>query len=120
MDDTTLAQEANMEALHAISFTKGCYTGQETVARVHFRGHVNRHLLGLRYDEAMVPPRGAEVRDASGKAVGDVRSAVVSPRLGGIALAMLRREVEAESDVDVWWGASTIRARVVSLPFPEG
>lgn len=120
MDDTTLAQEANMEALHAISFTKGCYTGQETVARVHFRGHVNRHLLGLRYDEAMVPSRGAEVRDASGKAVGDVRSAVVSPRLGGIALAMLRREVEAGSDVDVSCGASTIRARVVSLPFPEG
>ncbi|MFN8666619.1 MAG: glycine cleavage T C-terminal barrel domain-containing protein [Gemmatimonadaceae bacterium] len=120
MDDTTLAQEANMEALHAISFTKGCYTGQETVARVHFRGHVNRHLRGLRYDESLVPPRGAEVRDASGKVMGDVRSAMVSPRLGGVAIAMLRREVEDGSELDVSGGSSTMRARVVSLPFPEG
>jgi len=47
MDESTLAQEANLEALDAISFTKGCYTGQETVVRVHFRGHVNRSLRGL-------------------------------------------------------------------------
>ncbi|MCC6930909.1 MAG: folate-binding protein YgfZ [Gemmatimonadaceae bacterium] len=120
MDETTLAQEANMEALHAISFTKGCYTGQETVARVHFRGHVNRQLRGLRYDESQVPSRGAEVRDSSGKAVGDVRSALVSPRLGGVAIAMLRREVEPGREVDVSYGSATIRARVVSLPFPEG
>ena len=48
MDDSTLAQEANLETLNAISFTKGCYTGQETVARIHFRGHVNRCLRGSR------------------------------------------------------------------------
>ncbi len=118
MDDTTLAQEANMDALHAISYTKGCYTGQETVARVHFRGHVNRFLRGLRYGEEATIPRGAEVLDEAGKVMGDVRSAVRSPRLGGIALAMLRREVADESEVTVRWDAGEARARVVPLPFP--
>lgn len=120
MDDSTLAQEANMEALHAISFTKGCYTGQETVARIHFRGHVNRHLRGLRFDEATVIPSAAQLHDAGGKLVGDVRSSVVSPRLGGIALAMVRREVESGSEVDATWTAGRARARIVDLPFPPG
>jgi tRNA-modifying protein YgfZ len=93
IDDTTIPQEANFDELHAISYTKGCYTGQETVARVHFRGHVNRHLRGLLFDDsAMLPPR-AVLLDETEKPVGDVRSVVVSPRLGGIALAMVRREV---------------------------
>ena len=48
INDSTIPQEANLDELHAISYTKGCYTGQETVARIHFRGHVNRHLRGLR------------------------------------------------------------------------
>ena len=48
IDDNTIPQEANFDELDAISYTKGCYIGQEAVARVHFRGHVNRHLRGLR------------------------------------------------------------------------
>jgi folate-binding protein YgfZ len=93
IDDSTIPQEANFDELHAISYTKGCYTGQEVVARVHFRGHVNRHLRGILFDEAsMLPPRAA-LFDSTGKAVGDVRTALLSPRLGGIALAMVRREV---------------------------
>ena len=94
MDDTTIPQEANFDALHAISYTKGCYVGQETVARVHFRGHVNKHLRGVR--AAGIDPihSGATLHDESGTQVGDVRSAVRSPRLGAIALAMIRREVE--------------------------
>lgn len=120
MDDATLAQEANMEELHAVSFTKGCYTGQETVARVHFRGHVNRHLRGLRFDEAHMLTRGSGLRDAGDKSVGDVRSAVISPRLGGVALAMVRREIEVDSEVEVVAAESTVRARVVALPFPLG
>jgi len=63
------------------------------VARVHFRGHVNRHLRGLAHPGAEPLPRGAQLVDDEGRIVGDVRSAVVSPRLGGIALAMVRREV---------------------------
>jgi len=95
IDDTTIPQEANFDALHAISYTKGCYVGQETVARVHFRGHVNKHLRGVRAAGVEPIHSGATLHDESGAQVGDVRSAVRSPRLGAIALAMIRREVEA-------------------------
>ena len=94
MDDNTIPQEANFDALHAISYTKGCYVGQETVARVHFRGHVNKHLRGVRSAGLEPIPSGATLHDEAGTQVGDVRSAVRSPRLGAIALAMIRREVE--------------------------
>jgi folate-binding protein YgfZ len=120
IDDTIIPQEANFDELGAISYTKGCYTGQETVARIHFRGHVNRHLRGLRFasarDEAAT--ERAELHDASGKAVGDVRSVVSSPRLGIIALAIVRREVEPGSTVSVR-GEREIAATVTTLPFPE-
>jgi folate-binding protein YgfZ len=114
MDENTLAQEATLEALGAISFTKGCYTGQETVARVHFRGHVNRTLRGL----TSVAPleRGAPLLTADGAAVGDVRSAVLSPRLGHIAIAMIRREAADGSTVRVGTPAGA-EARIVGLPF---
>ncbi|MCE2952968.1 MAG: hypothetical protein LW840_04645 [Gemmatimonas sp.] len=114
MDEHTIPQEANLDTLGAISFTKGCYTGQETVARVHFRGHVNRHLRGLRADQPL--PQFARVYDANGKDVGDVRSSVLSPRLGPIALAMIRREVAPGDTVRVHDG---ITAAVEALPFPE-
>ncbi len=120
IDDSTLAQEANLDALHAISYTKGCYTGQETVARIHFRGHVNRHLRGLRFDEAATIPAGAELSDASGKAVGQVRSSAISPRLGGIALAMIRREVEDGAELTAVWEGGSGQSVVLALPFPLG
>lgn len=120
IDDSTLAQEANLDELHAISYTKGCYTGQETVARVHFRGHVNRHLRGLRFDESTSVPAGAELRDPSGKAVGEVRSSAISPRLGGIALAMVRREVEDGAEVLLAWEGGQCDAVTLTLPFPLG
>lgn len=97
MDETTIPQEANLETLEAISFTKGCYTGQETVARIHFRGHVNRHLRALRSTVAM--PRGAQLVDAAGKVVGDVRSTAISPELGPVAIGMLRREIQPGATV---------------------
>jgi folate-binding protein YgfZ len=103
MDDTTIPQEANFDELHAISYTKGCYVGQETVARVHFRGHVNKHLRGIRAPGVEPPPRGATLHDAAGAQVGDVRTAVRSPLLGGIALAMLRREVEPGAALVARW-----------------
>jgi folate-binding protein YgfZ len=115
MDETTIPQEANLEALHAISYTKGCYTGQEVVARVHFRGHVNRVLRGLIADHPL-PPR-ATIGSADREDVGDVRSSVVSPRLGSIALAMIRREVAAGDEVMVRDAQGEHVARVVTLPF---
>lgn len=117
MDENTIPQEANLDSLGAISFNKGCYTGQETVARVHFRGHVNRHLRGLMATAPM--PQGAEVFDGSGKAVGDVRSSVISPRLGPIAMAMIRREVAPGDTVSVVGDTDPIEARVLALPFPS-
>jgi len=118
IDESTIPQEANLDALHAISYTKGCYTGQETVARVHFRGHVNRHLRGLRFDTAQPAVRGAQLIDATDKPVGDVRTSVRSPRLGGIALAMVRREVEPGSSLRARWEGSDADANVLALPFP--
>ena len=118
IDETTLVQEANLDSFHAISYTKGCYTGQETVARVHFRGHVNRHLRGLRFDASLPAARGAQLFDAADKPVGDVRTSVTSPRLGGIALAMVRREVEPGSAIRARWEGAEGTASVLALPFP--
>lgn len=126
MDDATIPQEANLDAIGAISYTKGCYTGQEVVARVHFRGHVNRGLRGLRASGTAAPPPRAALFDATNKAVGDVRSSVSSPRLGGIALGMVRREVENGAQLTARWSADAagdadageMQVDVVALPFP--
>jgi folate-binding protein YgfZ len=119
IDETTLPQEVNLEELHAISYTKGCYTGQEIVARLHFRGHVNKRLIGLRAEVAEPPASGAVLIDGAGKQVGDVRSTATSPRLGGIALGMLRREVEAGASVTAKWSEGELAMQVVALPFPS-
>lgn len=121
IDESTIPQEANLDDLHAISYTKGCYTGQETVARVHFRGHVNRHLRGIRYgdgEDVQHVPRGAQLFDAADKSIGDVRTSVMSPRLGGIALAMVRREVVPGNSVRARWDGGEAVVGVVALPFP--
>ncbi len=114
MDENTLAQEANFDTLGGISYTKGCYTGQETVARVHFRGHVNRHLRGIQ--SAVEIPSRAELFEGD-KSVGTVTSSVTSPRLGPIGLAMLRREVETAADVTARWPEGEGSARVCEIPF---
>jgi folate-binding protein YgfZ len=103
MDESTLPQEANFDELGAISYTKGCYIGQETVARVHFRGHVNRFLRKLRFVTRPAPPKGAELVDETGKVIGDVRSSALSPRFGGVALGMVRREVAAGTTLQARW-----------------
>ena len=103
MDDSTLPQEANFDELGAISYTKGCYIGQETVARVHFRGHVNRFLRRLRFVTRPAPPKGAELVDETGKVMGEVRSSALSPRYGGVALAMVRREVLPGTTLQARW-----------------
>jgi len=117
MDDTTLVQEANLDELHAISYTKGCYVGQEIVARVHFKGHVNRHLRGLRAPGAGGAPSGAVLVDDAGKEVGDVRTSVTSPRLGAIALGMVRREIEPGTTLTARWDGGEGRVDVCALPF---
>jgi tRNA-modifying protein YgfZ len=119
IDESTIPQEANFDELHAISYTKGCYTGQETVARVHFRGHVNRLLRGLTYSGATPIPRGAELFGDADKPVGDIRSSAISPRLGGVALGMVRREVAPDTEIRVRWEGGHATAVVHALPFPS-
>lgn len=108
----TLVQEAGLEG-RTVSFTKGCYMGQETVARVAFRGRVNRTLRGLLLPGAVEP--GAAVTHDD-REVGRVGSVAPTPDLGTIALAILRHEVPEGAAVAVEGldGA----AHVVTLPFP--
>jgi len=117
IDDSTIPQEANFDELDAISYTKGCYIGQEVVARVHFRGHVNRHLRGLRTAGGEAPPAGAQLIDDSGNHVGEVRSSVASPRLGGIAIGMVRREINPGDQVNAKWEGGEQRVDIAVLPF---
>ena len=111
LDDSTIPQEAGLNE-RAVSFTKGCYVGQETVARLFYRGKPNRHLRGLRLSGPAAP--GDElVKD--GKAVGRLGTVAHSPRHGQIALALVRREA-APGDTVAVGGAGT-SAELVELPF---
>lgn len=113
MDSTTLPQEARLES--AISFSKGCYMGQETMSRIKHMGHVNRLLAGLKLSE--VPPPGAVVLSGE-KETGKVTSAVASARLGaGLALALVRAEDAAPGrPLSVSWDGKTRAAEAVGLP----
>jgi folate-binding protein YgfZ len=112
MDDSTIPQEANLDELGAISYTKGCYIGQETVARVHFRGHVNRFLRKLRFVTRPAPPTGAELIDETGKVIGDIRSVALSPRFGGVALAMVRREILPGTTLQARWAGGECSVQI--------
>jgi tRNA-modifying protein YgfZ len=111
LDDTVIPQEAGLNE-RAVSFTKGCYVGQETVARLHYRGKPNRHLRGVMLEAAA--ERGDEVSHG-GRVVGHLGSVASSPRLGTIALALIRREATPGASVTV--GADGVTAQVVELPF---
>ncbi len=115
MNDATIPQEANFDALGAISYTKGCYTGQETVARLHFRGHVNRFLRRLHFVSASVPPINAELTDDTGNVVGDIRSVAMSPRQGGVALAMVRREVPPGTTLHARWDGGECTVQIATI-----
>jgi tRNA-modifying protein YgfZ len=110
LGDDVIPQEANLNA-RAVSFEKGCYVGQETVARLHYKGKPNRALRGLRLDGPAAT--GDEVR-LGDRVVGRVGSAAVSPVHGAIALALIRREAEPGQEVEVGDGG---RAVVTELPF---
>ena len=114
LDETVIPQEAGLNE-RAVSFTKGCYVGQETVARLYYKGRPNRHLRGLALSAPA--PDGGELRLA-GRSVGQLGSTTVSPRLGPIGLALVRREAEPGSTLQV--GEQGATAEVLELPFPGG
>jgi folate-binding protein YgfZ len=111
MTSGTMPAEAGIVE-RAVSFTKGCYIGQETVARLHYKGRPNRLLRGLRLGAPA--PSGAALALGE-REVGTLGSACVSPRLGPIGLAILRRE--AEPGVELAVGEDGVTAQVVDLPF---
>jgi folate-binding protein YgfZ len=114
-DEETIPQQAGLD--HALSFTKGCFRGQEIVLRVRTRGHANRSLVGLTLQGPAAPPRGTKLLH-EGVEVGSVTSATLSPTLGKpIALAMVHRTATAPGTVLEVAAAPARSATVVPLPF---
>jgi folate-binding protein YgfZ len=121
VDDKTIPQEVRFDEIGGVSYTKGCYTGQETVSRLHFRGHANRHLRGLLFetDPPAAPASGWSAVTHDEKDVGRVTSLAWLPDGGGsalgrwIGLAIVRREVPVGAVVR----AAGREARVATLPF---
>ena len=104
IDPQTMPEEAGIKD-RAVNFTKGCYIGQETVARLHYKGKPNRHLRRLRPEQPVAA--GDPVR-AGEREVGTVGTAVISPAEGPLALAILRREAEPGGEVTVGDGTPAV------------
>ncbi|HEX8249790.1 MAG TPA: glycine cleavage T C-terminal barrel domain-containing protein [Pyrinomonadaceae bacterium] len=116
MDETTVVLETGLD--EAVSFTKGCYIGQEIIARIHFRGHVAKKLTGLIFEaENAAPNPGDEIKSLEDKNAGRITSATFSPKLEKtIALAYVRYDYLAEgTELKV----NDSAARVKDLPFVE-
>lgn len=113
--DSTIPQEMG-SVEHAVSFTKGCYLGQELVARIDSRGHVNRHLRGIVFAPGDAPASGAQL--VSGEAmVGELTSVAESRALGSpVGLALIRREVTPGSEIEARWAGGTAVGAVRELP----
>ncbi len=112
LDDSVIPQEAGLNE-RAVSFTKGCYVGQETVARLFHRGKPNRDLRGLR---SAAPIAAGTILAHAGREVGKVTSSANSPRLGPIGLALVRREAPIGTIVNA---GPAGEAEVVALPFSD-
>jgi len=110
VDDNTIPQEAGLNE-RAVSFTKGCYVGQETVARLFYRGKPNRHLRGLRLSAEVEPGTPLLLGE---KEVGRLTSVAVSPTHGPIGLALVRRQAEPGTTITAGEDAT---AEVLELPF---
>jgi folate-binding protein YgfZ len=119
MDETNFPQECGIES-RAVSYTKGCYVGQEVLNRLHTLGHVNRQLRGLRLADGLkrLPARGAPLF-LNGREVGHITSAVASPTLkANIALGYVRREADVPgAGLVVKTGTTESSARLAGLPF---
>jgi len=120
VDEKTIPQEVRFDVIGGVSYTKGCYTGQETVSRLHFRGHPNRQLRGLAFEQPPAEGGALPVVHAE-REVGRVTSVTWLPEgaIGGpavgrwIGLGVIRREVEPGTLVR----AAGVEARVTDLPF---
>ncbi|MEO8433258.1 MAG: aminomethyltransferase family protein [Pyrinomonadaceae bacterium] len=120
MDETSIVLETMLD--DAVSFTKGCYIGQEIIARITHRGHVAKKLTGLRFAGEVRIEEGAKIRSVDGKEIGRVTSATYSPHLGRtIALGYVKYDFLAPGTVvQIISSAEEIAAEVAELPFVRG
>ena len=114
INDEILPQEAYLEQT-AISFDKGCYPGQETVAKIKYRGRVNKHLSRFDIDGNAVPEERAVV-EKDGQKVGLLTSATQIPEAAIVGLGYVKNSVDAGSEVDIVFGDQSIKARVSTWP----
>jgi folate-binding protein YgfZ len=117
MDDTNVVTETNLD--NAVSYTKGCYIGQEIIARIKYRGHVAKKLSGVMFDGTVEVDPGALINSVDGKEVGRITSVAYSPKLNRtIALAYLKYDyVTPGTDVKAATGNQEFSGTVVELPF---
>jgi folate-binding protein YgfZ len=94
IDETNVVPETNLD--YAVSYTKGCYVGQEIIVRIKHRGHVAKKLSLLRFETDQQIEAGAVIRSLENQEIGRVTSAVISPKLGSIGLGYVRYEQLAE------------------------
>jgi folate-binding protein YgfZ len=94
VDETNVIPETNLD--DAVSYTKGCYVGQEIIVRIKHRGHPAKKLTGLRFETDQQIEPGAVILSTENQEIGRVTSAVISPRLGNIGLGYVRYEHLAE------------------------
>ena len=120
MDETNVVTETNLD--DAISYTKGCYLGQEIIVRIKHRGHVAKKLTGLAFDNEVTIESGATVQSDAGADVGRITSATFSPSLKRtVALAYVRYEfLNAGTIVKVISADRPVSATVRELPFVRG
>ncbi len=115
VDDSTIPQETPLVA-DAVSLDKGCFLGQELVARIDSRGHVNRHLRGVVIAENSIPPERAEIWSGDQK-VGELTSVSESLGVGApIGLGLVRREVDPGDSVEIRWQGGSVVGTVRALP----
>jgi folate-binding protein YgfZ len=117
MDETNVVTETALD--DAVSYTKGCYVGQEIIARIKYRGHVAKKLTGVTFEQEVNVAVGATIQSADGKEAGRITSVTYSPHLGRtIALAYLKYDyLAAGTSVKVISGTEVFEARVTELPF---
>jgi len=120
MDETTVVTEANLD--EAVSFTKGCYLGQEIIVRIKHRGHVAKKLTGMILGENAELKRGAKVLSADNKEIGRITSSAFSPRLDrAIALGYLKYDYLAPgTHVKVSVDESEFECEIAELPLIRG
>jgi glycine cleavage system T protein len=120
MDETNVVTEANLD--DAVSYTKGCYLGQEIIARIKYRGHVAKKLTGIMFDQAVKLENDAKIRAADDKDIGRITSVTYSPQLGRtIALGYVKYDYLASgTSVKVVLDIEEFAVEVTELPFVRG